>query len=83
MIVCADKLVLTKWNEGGVDDDFDIGEEDRCRCVRGKRRNESIEQTLVKTSNHPPHHPVPVAGVVREGDVPALGRKASFEASVA
>ena len=49
MVVGVDELVFKERNEGGVDNVFHVGEEDKCRCVRGKRRTEAIVDSLVKT----------------------------------
>lgn len=65
MVVGGDEWCLWNRNEGGVDDDFYVGEVDSCRCVWGKERDESVEQTLVENGYHSSHHCVPVMDAVR------------------
>ena len=64
VVVFADECVLWKGNEGGVDDDLDVGEEDRRRGVWGKRLDEDIVDGVAENAHDAPQHVVPVVRAV-------------------
>ena len=81
MVVGGDGLVLGERNEGGVDDDFHVGEEDRRRRVRGNWIDEGVEHTLVESDDDPPQHLVPVVDAHGDRGEPSPGRLAFDGAS--
>ena len=64
MEVGGDEGSSWRRNEGGVDDDFHIGEAYGCRRVQDKRRDEAKEDALINGHNLP-HHRMPAVGAVR------------------